>query len=42
MSASACSQKLRTPGRIAFGKPTNEMVRRLIPLPEQEDREGSF
>jgi len=27
---------------IADDMPTNEMVRRLIPLPEQEDREGSF
>jgi hypothetical protein len=27
---------------ITSDKPTSEMVRRLIPLPEQEDREGSF
>ena len=27
---------------ITSEKPTNEMVRRLIPLREQEDRGGSF
>jgi hypothetical protein len=27
---------------ITHEKPTNEMVRRLIPLLEQEDRGGSF
>ena len=27
---------------IMFHKPTNEMVRRLIPLYEQGDRRGSF
>jgi hypothetical protein len=35
-------RKVRAGARGYRRKPTNEMVRRLIPLPEQEDREGSF
>lgn len=34
---------MRSPGRkFASYKPTNEMVRRLMPLREQEDRRDGF